>query len=717
MLALATLAFAMVIALQGQETADPCGGVTALAWVDPVFGVDGPVIVQANGFPLSMQVNDPTAPFKTLQAAIDAVFSQQNIYWQASVPTQGIVYALPGIYGPADGGGNGDTLPIKMRDRVNVQGAGARGCVIRGKSTSYSVPAPPYVSDAAYWPVLNGGSAVFEFVVLVDFSGASPISRHISGIGTLAKWSAEPDSSELLDGFTFEGGDIQIMFWIQANLGFVAVPTDARITNCVFDMRDDWSPAGGLTIKGPSIGIELASRFTHDPFGANGYHEQKVLIAQNTFVMASRAFNAGGQYASWITCRGDAVAIIDVTDSACQGSWPNLESTPRGVGRPGIFNNLFRTAPGTGMAMLGIDSSDTKLQDATTGIFTESNAFEPSRVGSDNGFFFSAPKVSVLQGVGAGMNLFDCGPPTLGACTPTLLPTPCTPALLPVPAVKIWNGGSGATDGIDPCFVGEYMNARNWVAIPLGGIGGVYHTDWRLVPTSPLADRGVLPAAPSGPNGTAWVAENGSSFIEPACASLRSMDWDMEGYGNPRIVGGRPDIGADETHGYVAAASYGNDSVSHNLPAMNLSPNSALGQSNRRLLLANEASQNLIVINGKVLVPATSPPSAWTQPPGTLSPATVRAALPQDYRTAWITFANPTPPTPWQAGTQPAVQQYRPDWTSTLNQLPCNLCNIPQSDVESAAPQSIGAYFGSQLVMYIGANVPLRWSNLQFEYR
>ncbi len=613
-----------------------------------------------------------------------------------------------------------------MRDRVSVQGLGARGCVIRGKSNSHSAPPPPYVANAVYWPVLNPGTAVFQFVVLVDFSGASPIGDHF--IPNLAPaWLQEPDTSELFDGFTLEGGDIQLMFWIQSSLGFTAAPTNARITNCVFDMRDGWLPKAGMTISGPSIGIELAARFTNPGAGLpKGYHEQKVLIAQNTFVMGSWAFDAGGGHIQWIRCRPEAVGIIDVTDSACS-TGPNAEAQARGVGSPGIFNNLFRTAPDPNfpnrpMAMLGIDASDTKLKDSATSVFTESNAFDPALVGSHNGFFFSAPKVSVFQGFGSGLNLFDCGTPTASACNTTLLPTGCAAATLPAPAVKIWNGGALATDGVDPCFVGEYMNVKNQVAIPLGGIAGVFHTDWRLVPNSPLADKGVLPTPPSGMNGTVWKrqAPGGGelSFTEPGCPALRSMDWDMECYGNPRTVGGRPDIGADETHGYIAAASYGNDSVSHNVPGV-LSPLAAQGQSIRRLVLDQGANNLPIVFNGKAVIPSASPP-AWTQPPGTLTPPITRIGLPMDLRTQWITFGNPPPtPTPWHGTTLPALKNYRPPWLFINNQPLIFFCDIDQSDDETGAPPPLigGAYFASQLVMFTAAGVQRAWSNLQFEYR
>ena len=214
---------------------------------------------------------------------------------------------------------------------------------------------------------------------------------------------------------------------------------------------------------------------------------------------------------------------------------------------------------------------------------------------------------------------------------------------------------------------------------------------------------------------------NGFAWTEPACQLLKSMDWDAEVYGNPRMVNGRPDLGADETHAYIAAGSYGNDSVSHNLPATNLAPNAASGQSMRRLLLFGAASQNLVVINGKAVVPVgpTTAHPAWTQPPGTLTPPTVRGSLPQDLRTAWITFNNPAPvPTPWQNGTMPAMVTYVPPWINVLNQNPCQVCNLAQPDDESSVPPTVGTYFARQLVMILSVGGPqLGWSNLQFEYR
>ena len=724
---------------QGEDVPHPCTGVNTFAWVDPEFGVDGPALSSLNGYPVSTQINDPTSPFKTLQAAIDAVFLHQNALHQPNFVTHGVVFALPGIYGPTDGGGSGDNLPIQMRDRVSVQSANARACVIRAKSNGYAATIPPYTAANAYWPTLPGGRLHNEKVVLVDFSGASQVSLHNlpPPIPGAIAWTAEPDSTELFDGFTLEGGDIQVMFWVQGQTAFRAIPVNAIVTNCVFDMRDGWLPRPGLSIMGPSIGIELVPRYS-DLNTLRGYNEQHVLIAQNTFVMASRHFEANGNSNAWIRCREEAVAIIDVTDHACATTVANCEGEPRGIGNPGIFNNLFRTAPDdiphsfSPMAMLGIDQTDTKLHDATTNTFKESNAFAPTRVGSTNGFFFSTPRTSTFQGTsvllaGAAINFFDCGtpttcPPPLPQCAPAATPAGCQPATLPAPAIAIWDwdGVGPIPPGVDPCFVGEYVNSRAQVAIPLGA-PNVFHLDWRLLPNSPVADQGARPFSPTAQVlGFNWCALNGFCFTESGCETLRSSDWDFEGYGNPRTVGGLRDIGADETHGYVAAASYGNDSISHNTASANLAPTAASGQVARRLVLSFLASQNAIAINGRAVVPAATPPVAWTQPPSTLTPPLVRNQLPVDYRTQWITFGNPSPtPTPWHNNVQnPGVDNYRPSWvTNAANQALTPVCNLLQGDDETVTPPVGGAYFASQLVMLTIAGVHLRWSNLQFEYR
>ena len=158
MLAFATIALALLSAppctlhaslipsCQEQETIDPCSNLIR-AWVDPEFGVDGPSMA-TTGSPLLFfpQVNDIDAPFRTIQYAINALEHHLVSAFNAGNPAvQGLVYALPGIYGPS---GNGEFFPIHMRDRVHVQGQGARGCVIRGLAIPGS-----YTPTAFVFPV------------------------------------------------------------------------------------------------------------------------------------------------------------------------------------------------------------------------------------------------------------------------------------------------------------------------------------------------------------------------------------------------------------------------------------------------------------------------------------------------------------------------------------------------------------------------------------
>ncbi len=731
-----------------EEALDPCSFVIARAWVDPVLGHDMPTVTTIPPQPQtspSPQINNPLLPFRTLQAAIDQVFIAQELLWQPNQqPTSGIVYALPGIYGPT---GSGDVFPIIMRDRVNVQGLGAQGCVLREVSPN-NVPALPTSPPAINFflpvrtlpinlPTING------VVVLVDFGRASQQGPSLLTAGSNPPWVLEPDSFEMLDAFTFEGGDIQIMFWIQLALGFTPKPTHARITNCIFDMRHGWFPKDGVLIDGPFLGIELAKRHTPitGPGGIRGYPEQFVMIAHNTFIMGSPNFELQGD--PWIRCREGAVGVIDVIDPACQLQVSDIQSGLRGVGTPGVFNNIFRTAPGflsavQPMAMLGIDSSDTKMFDAVSGTIKETNAFDPQRNGSsttppfDNGWFTSVPMVPTYIGSAIGLDLFNSGnpgpntPPNVCAGT---MPAGSTVAAAPTPNVALFDGNAG----VDPCFVGEYLNDQNLV-LPLPG--GIRYHDWRLLPGSPMANKGVAPFPATTTSGPTYCTAipSLSCFSLPLCPLLRSTDWDCEEYGNPRTVDGIPDLGADETHGYVCAGSYGNDSKSHNVPPTGLAPNTAPGRATRYLILRSSAQQQSIVIHGKATLPPVptpvSGPPAWTQPPGTLTPALRGpSSLPADSRSQWITFSDPSPPgapdptpTPWQSVANPQTTQYVPTWMIASGQLAISFCTRTQPDNElvlapPVAPVGFGTYFASQLVMHTIANVQVYWSNLQAEYR
>jgi hypothetical protein len=126
----AALAVMALITLAHQQAA--AQGATIEVWVDPVNGVD-----PSAGSTTAQQflwINDPNYMFKTMQRAIDVAHHYlRSNYDPANNPNEhAIVWALPGLYGPWGANSSGDPLSIYMRDRVHVQGMGARRCVIRG---------------------------------------------------------------------------------------------------------------------------------------------------------------------------------------------------------------------------------------------------------------------------------------------------------------------------------------------------------------------------------------------------------------------------------------------------------------------------------------------------------------------------------------------------------------------------------------------------------
>ncbi len=329
-----------------------------------MFGVDNAGrIIPGSPTLFFLQVDDRTAPFKTLQFAIDAVEHHLVTTFNAGVTDiQGLVYAMPGLYGPA---GNGEIFPVKMRDRVHLRGQGARACVLRGDRSAQT--------QKVFWPnisappVLTPGRADGE--VLVSFAYSNDRSP---GLGFQLPWVGNGETSELLDSFTFQGGDVQVLFDKElSQTSYIGAPTlRGRITNCLFDMRTNWdvvTSSGIVTVEGPYIGIEMTKVYS----APGGYADQEVLIANNTFLMGE--FGMVGEGFGIVTySKMDAVAIIDVTDTGCPTNWTNTDRdmTLRGLGNPILANNLFRTVPldpGTNpkpFAMLGIDFFDANVAPA-----------------------------------------------------------------------------------------------------------------------------------------------------------------------------------------------------------------------------------------------------------------------------------------------------------------------------------------------------------------
>lgn len=435
------------------------------AWVDPCRGID-----------LSGAVDVPDRPFRTLQAAITAVVAAG-----AGPALRGLVHANPGIYGPTNVGGNGEMLPVVMADGVHVQGVGAKRCIIRGGGDRKlaGVFYPTLLGDACEC----GSRAPRE--VLVFFSS--------TGVGGF---------SEFIDGFTFQGGDVQVYFDAEGDLL-------GRVSNCVFDMLDHQSTAVG--IPGPDFGILMVSVYCPSV----PYFDNNVTILNNTFIQGWSP-----QVGEEITSDPDAVAICDVNDPLCELSEERRDPDPslRGVGAPNIQNNLIRYCDTPHTPFLGIDLGDTSA--FVGGVATPSNAFDPTLPG-------------IIPGALNRTGTF-CSSPL---------------AALPVPAVN----PIPATGGSDPAFVGEMLSSAY-------GNPTTLSRDWRILPDSILVDAGVAPI-----NGTI-TAVNGTVYTEPGLIPEQSFDFDGEVYGNSRIVGDAPDIGFDEFELMINAGGYGNDTRTYGSP-------------------------------------------------------------------------------------------------------------------------------------------------------
>jgi hypothetical protein len=479
------------------------------AWVDPEIAAfnlaQTPSVLPRAGC--------PDQPFPTIGDAITELRSPSGSspFPPASPLTPGLVHVMPGIYGPASVGGNGEIFPIEMRDNISIQGYSARACVIRGDQTQ--------LSTQAFIPfVALGGRAASE--ALTDFS-----------------FLTNMEYIEFMEGFTFQGGSIQLYCEPEE------IDVEWRVSNCVFDMLQD----SDVGVPGPEFGILIVHDFDADwitvkgpkgePIFVGGYHDARAHILNNTFI---HGWQPGGD-GDAVTSSRTSVAICDVANTLyADPMFPKADPDPispilRGVGNPNIQNNLIRALdmePRT--ALLGIDITDTSVILATPAPApggSPSNAFDPTQAVSTNGTYNS---LIVQSGVGPG--------------------TPLLPGVTPVPAV-IPNANQG---GRDPGFVGEMLGQ-------FLGLAPGFSRDWRVLVTTTLFDAGF------GPNALGFLgAINGTTHIEGngmVMAAQRAFDFDGEGYGNERIRFSRPDIGFDELDLVAMAGAYANDTLLDPEPA------------------------------------------------------------------------------------------------------------------------------------------------------
>lgn len=715
-------AFAASIGVASLLTTAPSNAqITTHVWVHPVDGKD-PNIAEEKDW-----IGDPDFKFKTLQSAIDVMLRHLiDDYDPVTNPEEhGIVYALPGLYGPHGAGSSGDVLPIFMRDRVHVVGLGARRCVIRGVGT---------LNKEVYWPLsasgqVGGGGIPLLVEALVAFEFANSSAGAPPTIPVAPPWynhsvpGASPDVAEVLEGFTFEGGDVQVLVNQSASAPF---ENRHRISNCVFDMRHAWrldpkEPTGPV-VAGPYMGICMQKKATFYFAGqVVGYVDQKVLIAHNTFV-----FGRWGSFLQepndWIELsRPEAVGIIDVGNPNCStGVGADPDDRVRGVANLCVVGNVFRTAPSVAAikpyAMIGVAQNDTRV--FVNGSPVQTNAFAPSRVGSTNGFFYSLPvNCVIVETVAANSenDLWNCQVSAAGPCN-TLNPG-CPAATIPAPAVSIWDGVTGV--GVDPAFVGEYLTTDSSTT----GVARGYR-DWRILPGSPLENMAISP-------GAEYVTEANIAFSISANRELNLFAWwDGEHWGNPRIVDGAPDIGFDERHLLIMAGSWSNDSSSHNQPGY-VHPNLIVNGAVRQIILPNSAggvslltagSQLRIYVRGETPVGPPSTGPAWINPPSSLANPPSLASLPLYYRTKFIAFDNNVPagvPQGWTTSlTSPsAAGSYAPLNSVTNQQLAFRRIQLVDDECPAGGGGCSHIYFELQGVVYVDPlNVLLR-SNLQAEYR
>jgi len=628
---------------------------------------------------------------------------------------EGLVWCMPGVYGPTYSAthgpsASGDQFPILMRNRVHVRGVGARRCVIRGVNQS-----DPNFDPGTLVAGIDAGDLAGECnaayqqpprQVLVSFRYADKYANTTPGVG-FHWWAAVPEVHEILDGFTFQGGDVQVAFDTPQS---VTRPQTGRVSNCIFDLRH--MPSASPPIEGPTVGLLLSMNFDNRPPSWCGYFDQRVHVAHNTFVLAEYR---GSQWTN--DARPGAVGLINVSGL----SDPN--GANRGLANVGLQNNLFRTRPAnlpanTGtMAMLGIDAGDALVrEEGSAAAFVATNAFATPRAGTTSGLFRSTPMAPVF------ITLIDVVQGWFS--TPQLEPlyydvfydlsaVPCssgptctsTSAALPTPAVALWNGAPNALGERDPGFVGEFLTHQPGTPV-LGD-----YADWRLLPGSPLQNEGFASAVST--------FQSGAEFEEPECEPLQVLEWDHEQFGNLRVVDGAPDIGFDEVQLGVMAGSYANHSYSHNRKGV-LNPMVDDEQATRFLFLRLTAPGTGLALTNRTLtlrsneIVAGTSFRAWTEPPGSLSSPTSVSGPPAGYQFLYTSVSNPVAWMGSYSATIPAPNFLWLNWQAAPGQSQFDLTLVQfTADDEGSG---FASWVNVQPVV-TGTGVPALLGSMQPEFR
>ncbi len=711
-----------------------------------------------------------------LQTAIDAVHSAMvntAIEDDVSQIGQGIVYAMPGLYGnhlTNPGGmqvGSGDVLPIFMRDRVHVQGSGARQCILRGNPTEQGplVLRPCFAAAPQSEPHYFSTHTFAR--LLVSYELSSQYATWLYAFMPIdLPWRCTGETAEVFDGFTFQGGDVQVLI---SDI-LMSWPLSARISNCIFDLRHCIDPgvAGLPKVEGATIGLQISPilipRQFVDPPNTYAYHEFKVHVLNNTFI-----FWDGTQETKALA---PAIGILDVCDPWSYYAPFDVDPIAmnsvvgdefRSMSRIGVQNNLFRTPPDTWSpelgtlplyaAMVGVGLDDTLVG---AGQF-QTNAFAPGRAtnrvgqisGPQGGSQGSGCQVDPSYGSGcsSGLGLASFPWPRSaepvgsvnfqsGGCPePVWYPSGIIFTLPIVPAVALWNGNTTGGQEVDPAFVGESL-------FEVGASVPSTYVDFRLLPGSPLMEQGkIFPIN---------LFANGERYLESSCPSINFMDWDGEGHGNPRIAG-TVDIGFDEVGLFVMAGSYGNYTNSHNDPPKNSSGAPILdlaatqGQQARygifpkfvpgtMLSLQNTYTFELFATD-QIPLPVNVG-SGWVVPPAAAANPIVDTGAVSGFDKQWITLDPnnlPAAVAGWPGVAQPMPPSGVQIQTDSVRHFASGLGNPPtgQPDISflmisqntpwivDAENSPYAAWFNTQFRIYDAnsPSTPYYLSNLQAEYR
>jgi len=473
-----------------------------IAYVDPTRGNDpGEVqVIQASGVGVPQQ---PEA-FKTVKRAIEEIRKKAP-----NVTNPGVVHIQPGVVSL---GNSTEPLPIVMSSYIDVIGHSAQSVSIDGTGAA---------------PYGRGSAGIFQ--------PESPVARRNQQVLVDFSDIVTNDYSETLQGVTLRNGQTQV-YMESERYGHVCV------SNCVFDML-------GKT-NGPAFGALIVSVYDYQ---VPGYEPPVMKFINNTVIMG---WAGDPNVAAKDTCRDGAVGFCQVNDPVLNhptrspDPFPNL----RGMGKPMLVNNVFRTLPSqnsnASRAMLGIANEDTTIKQGGGHRPGESNAFDRDLVGSSTGPNGSLPRYY--------SDVFEIPLPG----------PPYPPEPLPRPWIDVNPSNQTGPSGVpsqDPGFVGEYVSRTYWSP------NGVEKDlrDWRLLPDSRYIDQGVNPLIDGR-----LITVNETIYGNPGNVS-EVFDWDGEGRGNVRIASkprapsttGVVDLGYDEASNLISTRSRANHSVCHNQAA------------------------------------------------------------------------------------------------------------------------------------------------------